>query len=188
MDEITFKATLKYLKSRFPKDEFIQSAHSLNSLPIEYLAPFNPSTIDDKLLDIVLSHTVFEHIPKNAIYNLLLSLKSKMSNNSIMVHLIDHSDHFEHYDKSISRINFLTWDKKKHALINWFIKDGENRMRHHEYNGLFVETGYRIVDEEADIHEDTRKSVKSLNLAYPYSTMTPEQLAILTSIFTLQKT
>lgn len=186
MDDITFRATVAYLKKRFPNDEFIQNIKEFSSLPIEYLAPFNSSVLADKSLDVVMSHAVLEHIPKSDIYNLFLSLRPKLSDRGIMVHMVDHSDHFEHYDKSISRINFLTWNEEKHVLINYLIKDGENRMRHHEYHQVFIDSGFEVFNEETDLHEKTMEIIKTLDLVYPYSKMLSEQLAVLTSIYVLK--
>lgn len=186
MDDITFQATASYLKNRYPNNDFIRNIMGFSSLPIEYLAPFNSAALTDKSLDIVMSHAVLEHIPKSDIYNLFSSLRPKISDNGIMIHMVDHSDHFEHYDKSISRINFLTWNEEKHALINYLIKDGENRMRHHEYHQVFQDAGFKVVNEEADLHKQTLENVKFLDLVYPYSKMSPEQLAILTSIYVLK--
>jgi len=186
MDDITFRETVRYLKSYFPNDDYIQKIISFSSLPIDYLAPFNSSEISNKSIDIVMSNNVLEHIPRGDIYNLFSSLRSKVSDCCIMVHVIDHSDHFEHHDKSISKIEFLTWSEEKHALINYLIKDGENRMRHHEYPQVFIDSGFEVIDEEAILDEKTMEAVETLDLVYPYSKMSPEQLATLTSIFSLK--
>lgn len=186
MDDITFQATASYLKNRYPNDDFIKNIESFSSLPIEYLAPFNSAALTDKSLDLIMSHAVLEHIPKSDIYNLFSSLRPKISDNGLMIHMVDHSDHFEHYDKSISRINFLTWNEEKHALINYLIKDGENRMRHHEYHQVFQDAGFEVVKEEADLHKETLEKVETLDLVYPYKKMRPEQLSILTSTYVLK--
>ena len=186
MDEITFRETVAYLKKSFPDDDYIQSLTGFASLPIDYLVPFNASNLKDKSLDVIVSNTVLEHIPKSDIYNLFASLRPKIADDGKMVHLVDHSDHFEHYDKSISRINFLTWSLERHALINYLIKDGENRMRHHEYHQLFMDSGYDVVNERIDLDEKTLEIVETLDLVYPYSKMRPEQLSVLTSIYSLK--
>ncbi len=186
MDEITFTETTKYLKLQFPKDKKIQRLNSFDDLPIKYLAPLQVEEIDDSSLDFVISRTVLEHIPKKGLINLFSALQPKMAKHGIMIHLIDHSDHFEHKDKSISRINFLTWSVRKHAFINYLIKDGENRMRHHEYKPLFENSGYEVIDEIAEINKESLEISKTLNLSYPFANMTSEQLAILTSIYVLR--
>ena len=186
MDEITFWETAAYLKNRFPNDDYIQSLTNFSSLPIDYLAPFHISSLSDRSLDIIISRTVLEHIPKSKMYNLFSSLRPKISDAGLMVHLVDHSDHFEHQDKSISRVNFLTWSEEKHALINFLIKSGENRMRHHEYQKVFMDSGYEVINEESDLDTKTLEAVTGLDLVYPYLKMQPEQLATLTSIYSVK--
>lgn len=186
MDEITFRETTIYLKNRFPNDDYIQNLTNFSALPIDYLAPFHISSLGRRSLDIIMSRTVLEHISKNDMYTLFSSLRSKISDTGLMVHLVDHSDHFEHQDKSITRINFLTWSEEKHALINYLTKDGENRMRHHEYQQVFVDSGYELINEESDLDPKTLESIASLELTYPYSKMQPEQLAIVTSIYSVK--
>jgi len=186
MDDITFRETSEYLKKRYPNDEFIKNIENFKSLPIEYLAPFNESIFPDKSLDVIMSRAVLEHISKSNIYNLFSSLYSKVSDEGIMIHLIDHSDHFEHYDKSISRIDFLTRSDEYHVFINFLIKDGENRMIHKEYHQVFIDSGFEVISEETDFNQEVFEQINNLALIYPYSKMPPEQLSILTSIYVLK--
>lgn len=184
MDEITFKETAGYLKRSFKTDRFIQSLSDFSSLPIEYLAPFDAEDISDKSLDLVVSRTVLEHIPKSDLYNLFFTLRPKVKDTGMMTHLIDYTDHFEHVDKSLSKINFLTWSEEKHALINFLIKDGENHLRHHEYQQIFLDSGYVVLNEELFVNDDVLEDIPKLDLVYPYSQMKPEQLAVTSSIYT----
>lgn len=184
MDDVTLRETITFLKNRFPEDAFFRNISELSDLPFEYLAPFNSSDLDDNYIDIATSHLVLEHIPESDIYNVFSSLRPKIKSSGTCVNLVDHSDHFEHYDKSISRIEFLTWNEEKHARINYLIKDGENRLRHHEYIQIFADSGFEVIHEEKDVDQKTLETVQSLDLAYPYSKMDAEQLAILTSVYT----
>ncbi len=186
MDAITFNETTFYLKNQFPKDQFIQNLSTFEALPVEYLAPFDVSTIHNHSVDLIVSRTVLEHIPKSDLYTLFFALKLKLSNAGFMVHLVDHTDHFEHVDKSISKINFLTWNEAKHTLINYLINGGENRMRHHEYQQIFTDAGYQVENEETDLDRNLMDQIQNIALVYPYSKMEPEQLAVVTSIYTVR--
>ena len=126
---------------------------------------------------------VFEHIPPNDLVRLLRGLRPKVAAGGLMVHLIDHSDHLEHVDKGISKINFLTWSRSKHALINFLMRDGENRMRHHEYQDLFETAGFDVLSASAQIHPPTLELAKTLPLASPFASFSPDQLAALSSIY-----
>lgn len=184
MDAVTFASTLRFLKRAMPSNERLQGVNDIDNLPIIYMAPFDTDAIRDGTIDFVISRTVLEHIPSNDIYQLLTALRSKLSPAGLMMHLVDHSDHFEHSDKSISKINFLTWSSRKHAVINFLTREGENRMRHHEYLPLFEMAGYRVTS-TSQVHESTRVRVRSLRLAPPYSSMSADQLATLSSVYVL---
>lgn len=185
MDAVTFRTTIRFLQNQFPDDSRFQNIESVTDLPIEYLAPFDERNVKDGSLDYVVSRTVLEHIPPHDLENLLAALRRKLKPNGLMVHIIDNSDHLEHSDKKLSKVNFLTWSDRKHALFNRLQQGGENRLRHHEYPALFRRAGLKVVFEEADVHEPTRERVASLPLAPRYAGMTPEQIAILTSTYAL---
>jgi hypothetical protein len=184
MDAVTFASTLRFLKRAMPSNRCLQGVNNIDDLPISYLAPFDTDVIPDGSIDCVISRTVLEHIPSHDIYQLLTALRSKLSPSGLMMHLVDHSDHFEHSDKSISKINFLTWSGRKHAVINFLTREGENRMRHHEYPPLFEMAGYRVTS-TFQVHESTRVQARSLHLAPPYASMSADQLATLSSVYVL---
>lgn len=186
MDAITFVETVQFLKSIYSDDSMIQSLTTIEALPIDYLAPLNVDHIDDNSLDYVISRAVLEHIPPADLRALLIALRPKLSKEGLMVHIIDHSDHLEHFDKSISKINFLTWSQAKHSFLNYLIGYGENRLRHHEYRKIFQESGFEVLEEQADIHDETLEFARSLRLASPFREMTPEQNAVLTSLYVLE--
>jgi hypothetical protein len=186
MDETSFRAALRFLTSSpDPAYDALRSAKSIGEFPFTYLAPLRMSDIPDGSVDFVVSRTVLEHIPRQALRALLIELRSKLTAGAIMIHHIDHSDHLEHHDKSISKLNFLTWSPRKHAIVNWLTKEGENRLRHHEYRAVFEEAGYRVVHAQVQLHQPTRAIVGQLRLTKPFSDMPPDQLAVLNSLYVL---
>jgi hypothetical protein len=82
-------------------------------------------------------------------------------------------------------INFLTWSRRKHALVNFLMKDGENRLRHHEYQPIFEKAGYDVLRSISEVHAKTRAEVESLPLVEPFSSMSPDLLATLVSFYVL---
>lgn len=185
MDDVTFASTLRFLKGLMPTNQRLNAITSLSDLPITYLAPFDATAVPSGTIDYVISRTVLEHIPPDNLVDLLETLRPKLAPTGLMVHLVDHSDHLEHTDKSLSKINFLTWSKRKHAFVNFLTMEGENRLRHHEYHPIFEGAGYRVVSTAAEVHEPTRTMVRSLQLVSPYSSMSPDQLATVTSLYVL---
>lgn len=185
LDDVSFAATLDFLRRVDPAEPRLRGIRSRKDLPLTYLAPFDVNTLADGSIDLVTSRTVLEHIPPDELVRLLKSLRPKLSARGRMVHLVDHSDHLEHADKSISKINFLTWPEHRHAWVNRLTREGENRLRHHEYPPLFALAGYRLLLEQDKIHEPTRQLAKSLPLQWRFAAMTPEQLATMSSLYVL---
>jgi len=152
----------------------------------DYIAPLRPEFIENSSIDLILSRTVLEHIPVADLRLLLIQLKSKLKPTGHAAHNIDNSDHYEHNDKSISRVNFLTWTERKHRFLYWIAgNNGENRLRHHEYAEMFRETGYCILDELANVDAATLNALPNLPLKEPFRSMHPEQVAALGSNFLL---
>jgi hypothetical protein len=185
MDQVTFASTLRFLKGALPTNQRLHAINTVDDLPIAYLAPFDAGAVPDGTVDFVISRTVLEHIPPDDLANLLVALRPKLSPSGLMIHVVDHSDHLEHTDKSLSKINFLTWSVRKHAFVNSLTKEGENRLRHHEYLPIFEMAGYQVVTTIPEVHEPTRAIAKSLPLVPPYSGMSSDQLATLTSLYVL---
>jgi len=183
LDDVSFAATLDFLRRELPDEPRLREIQSRRDVPVSYLAPFDVNAIPDGSIDIVSSRTVLEHIPPEALVQLFTALRPKLSPRGLMVHLVDHSDHLEHSDKSISKINFLTWPERKHAWINRLTREGENRLRHHEYAAVFAAAGFDVLIDDAQVHEPTRALAKSLPLQPRYAAMAPEQLATMSSLY-----
>lgn len=186
-DPITFNATLEFLKNEPAFTSRLQNKNDYSDFPLTYLAPFDISTVPDSSIDYIISRTVLEHIPEAYLMVLLAQLKPKLAPGGLMVHLIDHSDHLEHADLSLSKVEFLSWSDQKHQMINWLTKEGENRLRHHEYASIFQTAGYEIIGEKTEVHEPTKKAVSSLRLAPRFKDMSADQISILKSILIARK-
>ena len=142
------------------KDEFINKNFSLqeflNICNITYLTPLDATKtpLDSGSIDFYISYTVFEHIPKNILMNLIAEGNRLLNNDGLHIHRIDYSDHFSHSDEAISSINFL-----KFSEIAWRLIAGNkymymNRMRHDDFKELLKYAGCQIVYERCDIDEN----------------------------------
>ena len=100
-----------------------------------------------------------------------------------MLHCVDHSDHLEHHDKRLTKVNFLTWSDRLHTLVNALTREGENRLRHSDYVGLLAECGYEVIKANACMHEPTRQIAKGLRLAPRFRDLTPDEVAVLRSVY-----
>lgn len=78
IDNVTFAATLRFLKGIMPTNSRLNAITRLDDLPIAYLAPFDINTIANGTVDFVISRTVLEHIPSNDLTHLLKALRPKL--------------------------------------------------------------------------------------------------------------
>lgn len=184
MDHQTFQETAAFVARECGWSEC--EGRAFADFPFTYLAPFEPGQLRDGSVDFVVSRTVLEHVPTDDLGSLLAPLRSKLSSDGLMVHLVDHSDHLAHGDHRISMVNFLTWSAGTHRVVNWIAGGGENRLRHHEYPKIFEDAGFDVVTTRTEIHEPTRRILPTLPLAQPYAGMPLDTLATLHSIYVLR--
>jgi len=185
LDQVSFNAARSFLKQQQPQRFGRLAEGPWQNLALDYLTPFKPEKLADASLDLVTSRTVLEHIPPSTIVELLSRLRPKLRPGGAMVHCIDHSDHLEHRDKSISKINFLSWSESWHQMVNRMTREGENRLRHHEYPEVFASAGFDVLSSHATVHKPTADQVSELNLKDRFKAMSASQLATLISIFVI---
>jgi SAM-dependent methyltransferase len=90
----------------------------LKEMHLVYMAPcdcrnLNLSTAS---LDVITSRNCLEHIPPDVIQGIFHETHRLLRPGGATCHLVDHSDHWEHNDKSLSRVNFL---KYSDSFFRW---------------------------------------------------------------------
>jgi SAM-dependent methyltransferase len=123
---------------------------SLRALRINYLAPCDCRHLDlpDESLDIITSRAVMEHIPPGVIQDIYLESHRVLKQGGLTCHWIDNSDHWEHVDKTISRVNFLRFSESRFKWTTVNSLNYQNRLRHSEYVALLNNAGFKIIREE----------------------------------------
>jgi len=122
---------------------------------IEYIAPGDAAStkLPPQHVDFHTSYTVFEHIPRAILEDILREGSRITVPHGLFVHRIDYSDHFSHSDKNISSINFLQYSDRewmKYANNRYMYM---NRLRHDDYIDLFTSVGHHILDKRVEIDE-----------------------------------
>jgi len=118
----------------------------LKKANIEYMAPADAAHtgLPSQSIDFHFSVTVLEHIPPDVLANIFAEAKRILKPTGTAVHFVDPSDHFQHQDQSITRINFL-----KFSDLEWNRIAGNefaycNRLRASDYVRLFQGLGFTI--------------------------------------------
>lgn len=142
------------------------AAELMREARIDYRAPADAAQtgLPAASIDLQISYTVFEHIPRPVLAAILNEGSRVLSPDGVACHHIDPSDHFSHDDKSISAINFLRFNDIEwaHRADNQFAY--HNRMRVTDFEALYRECHQEIL--AWDNHIDSR-SLQALNAAFP---------------------
>ncbi len=168
-----------------PEQPWLGEGRDLEALGLEYRAPFDPADLTAPV-DVVASRTVLEHIPPRELSRLSAEWLRMLAPGGFMLHAIDHSDHREHSDKRLSRIDFLTWSDAAWAAITR-LGNHQWRLRHGDYHRLFAASGWAVLAEDTHSDPGVLETVRSLPLKYPFDTLYgPEELGIVASYLLLR--
>ncbi len=147
-----------------------------------YMCPFDRSRVAARSIDVVYSRTVLEHISPPTLEHILSDGRDYLAPGGLSIHVIDNSDHFEHRDKSLSRINFLRYPDWIWRMTHLNIQSYQNRLRHSDYIRLFQQAGYDLLHVEGEAHAGCLEELKTMKLAPRFKGYTPNDLATLTSL------
>lgn len=130
----------------------------------------------DNYFDLVHSNNTFEHVYPQVLRKILLEFNRITQRYSgVNSHFIDMSDHFAHFDKSISIYNFLKFSESEWKWIDNSIQP-LNRLRFADYVGMYKELNIPISffeNRPGNISE-----VNSLKIDSAFKKFTPEEIAI----------
>ena len=129
---------------------------------IIYLAPTDAANteLSDSIIDYHISTTVFEHIARPDIERILKEAKRILKKDSITLHFIDLSDHFQHQDESINKINFLRYSETEWNRIGGNQFAYCNRLRASDYLSLFKRVGFDVCRVETQEDEEAGQNLK----------------------------
>ena len=127
--KITFEDLTKELRIRY----LVQDARRLS--------------IDTDSIDLIHSNNTFEHIYPDILKAILQDFKRVVKPGGLQSHFIDLSDHFAHFDKSITIYNFLRFSPVAWRWIDNTVQP-LNRMRITDYRKLYKEVGLEITEEQ----------------------------------------
>jgi hypothetical protein len=139
----------KYLENVIPEryNQLLATLQNFESLSLEeIIQSFNITylvqdarhlSLEDNSIDLVNSNNTFEHIYPEFLIPILKDFKRVVNKeHGIMSHFIDMSDHFAHFDKSISIYNFLQFTESQWKWIDNSIQP-QNRLRIDDYKKIY---------------------------------------------------
>ena len=142
---------------------------------IRYLAPRDARATDlpTRSVDVVTSTSTLEHIPEGDLVPLLAECRRLLRPDGVMSSRIDLSDHYSHFDHSLSPYNFLRYSDRTWAVLNSSLLH-QNRLRRPDYISAFERAGFTVVAEKP-----WRRGAKLPDdLAPRFRSYDPEDLAV----------
>lgn len=131
--------------------------------------------LPDHSIDLITSNNTFEHIYPETLKQILVEFKRVIKPGGVMSHAIDLSDHFAHFDKSITIYNYLKFSEAEWRWIDNSIQP-QNRMRIYHYRELYKALSIPLTQEiNREIDLETYKKVKVNELFLSHS---PEENAV----------
>jgi hypothetical protein len=116
---------------------------------IRYLAPRDAlaTGLPAASVDFATSTSTLEHIPEQDLVPLLAESRRLLRPDAALSSRIDLSDHFSHFDRSLSPYNFLRYSDRAWRLANSGLLY-QNRLRRPDYVQAFETAGFEVVAEK----------------------------------------
>ncbi|MDR0390731.1 MAG: class I SAM-dependent methyltransferase [Planctomycetaceae bacterium] len=147
---------------------------------IYYYAPMDArkTNIPDASIDFFYSNATLEHIPSAIIVPILKECYRILNSEGIFSVMIDYSDHWSSFDRSITQYNYLKFSSKEWLKYNPSLQY-QNRLRHSDYIRFFEQSGFEILSEEK-FYPDQKQidQLKTLPLANEFKKYTFDDLTI----------
>lgn len=126
-------------------------------------------------IDFICSNNTFEHIYPEILTGILKEFKRVIKSDGVMSHFIDLSDHFAHYDKSITIYNFLKYSDKSWKVIDNNIQP-QNRLRFKNYRQIYHQLQIPITEEE--IRLGSINNLQKVKIHKDFKSLNDKELAI----------
>jgi SAM-dependent methyltransferase len=162
-------------------------ADILPTLGIDYRAPCDARStgLAAGSFDCVTSTAVLEHVPAPDIPAILRECRRLLAPDGIMICEIDYHDHYSSSDGEITPYNFLRFSPRRWRLFNSSLHF-QNRLRHAEYRKLFLEAGFRVLEEEtSEVGDRELEQLSSVPLWPEFREFDPAELAITQALLVL---
>ena len=157
-------------------DRSVSLDQMLGKLNLKYLVGDARSVgLESNSIDLIHSNNTFEHVNEGVLFDILSEFKRLLKPNGLMSHFIDLSDHFAHFDNSITIYNFLRYSKRKWKRIDNSIQP-QNRLRWKDYLAIYQDLNIPVTNTE--VRPGNAELVNGLNIHEEFAAYTAEELAI----------
>jgi predicted SAM-dependent methyltransferase len=145
---------------------------------IEYFAPTDARAtgLEDDSVDLVFSNSVLEHVRREVMVGLMNETFRVLRPGGITLHNVACNDHYAHFDKSISAVNYLQYGEREWKLWNNSIQY-QNRMRAQEFVDVAMEAGFEVISKKTKISRGTMEALATMRIAPEFGRLSREEMA-----------
>lgn len=161
----------------------------LRAAGIRYEAPQDAAQLAwlaDRSLDIVYSNSVLEHVAVHALGPIMQEAARVLKPDGLMVHAVACNDHYAHFDKSISFVNYLVFDERQWQRWNNAFHY-QNRLRAPDFLRMAESSGFMVLHERRAVRPGTMEALSKMRIAPQFAHYSREDLATTTVDFIAAK-
>ncbi len=164
---------LKYLNDNYEKLSLDEVMSNLNFTYL--LKDARHTELPGSYFDLITSNNTLEHVYPKVLPDIFTEFKRIIKLNGTLSNSIDLSDHFSHFDKTISAFNFLQFSDKQWQWIDNTIQP-QNRLRVTDFRNLYKQLNIPISIEK--VKRGDIKSLSALKLDEKYKNIPIEDVAV----------
>lgn len=160
-----------------------------NDYGIIYKAPCDAgkTNMEGGCVDYIISNTTLQHIPTKDVKRICRECYRLLKQGGIFTLNVSYMDHYTNFDKSITVFNFLQYSDKEWEKYNPSMHY-QNRMRHSDYEKIFLDCGFEIIENEPrPLVEGDIQIIKNMHIDEKFKKYSIEDLAIRQANFVLRK-
>jgi SAM-dependent methyltransferase len=156
---------------------------------IDYRAPADAARtgLAARSVDLVYSNSVLEHVPPDGIRELLAEARRILRPGGIVAHCVACNDHYAHFDRRISFVNYLRYSEAEWTRWNNDIHF-QNRLRARDILDLVREGGFEPVTVRTATRAGSLEALSRFTVAPEFARLSVAELAVTSVDFVARTT
>jgi SAM-dependent methyltransferase len=134
-------------------------------------------------IDICMSMGRLEHFSPSDLEFLFAQMRRVLVRGGLGSHIVDHRDHYWHYDKSIHCFHHLIFSDEEWAALCKGRKLYRNRLLEPDYLRTFEQAGFEVLAAVHELHRSDAEGVDPKDLWGPFADLTRDDLHAAVSHF-----